>query len=325
MRTRPSAVALLLALLPCAAGCDEPLQHRDDAAPVPAAPPSMVAGSSRVTDRFPTASGELGVVPLEHATLLLLWQGRAIYVDPTSPAVDDATLPPADLVLVTDFHYDHLDPFALTQVKKPETIVMLSPSARARADRDALLRGGDQRALPRGLTVTEVPAYSVQRGAGPGALYHDDGKAVGFLVDFAGTRVYVSGDTECTPEMRTLAGVDVAFVSLNVPYAMTAEEATACVAAFRPRVVFPYASRHAFPATLDRGSLGPGIEVRRREWYPRAEDARQKAYWALTRGMWGLADDELDKAKQLDPAGDEDWRVQMTRKRLREYENPWPW
>jgi L-ascorbate metabolism protein UlaG (beta-lactamase superfamily) len=324
MRDRRSIVALLL-VLPWATGCNEPLQHRDDKAPIPTAQPSVVAVSPRVTDRFPTASGDLAVVPLEHATLLFLWRGRAIYVDPTSPAVDDATLPPADLVFVTDFHYDHLDPFALSQVRKRDTVVMLSPSARTRAEGEAILPEGDQPALPPGLAVTEVPAYSLQRGAGPGLRYHERGEAVGFLVDFAGTRVYVSGDTECTPEMRGLADVDVAFVSLNVPYAMTAEEATACVAAFRPKVVFPYAYRHAVPATLDRGALGPGIDVRRREWYPRAAEARKKAYWALTQGMWGLADDELDKAKQLDPAGEQDWRVQLTRKSLREYENPWPW
>jgi cyanate lyase len=40
--------------------------------------------------------------------------------------------------------------------------------------------------------------------------------------------------------------------------------------------------------------------------------------------MWGWADDLLDLAKQRDPKGDSDWRVQMTRKWLQEYERPWP-
>jgi L-ascorbate metabolism protein UlaG (beta-lactamase superfamily) len=315
----------LVLLVACAAGCDEPLVHTTDAAPVPAASPETVAATARATDHFRTASGDLAVVPIEHATLLFVWQGRAIYVDPTSPAVDDAALPAADLVFVTGPHYDHLDPFALSQVRKPGTLVVGAPGVGARAPVDVVLHEGETRSVPSGVGVTAVPAYSLVRGAGPGLRYEPPGQAVGYVLELGGLRVYVSGDTECTPEMRALTNIDVAFVSLNVPYAMTPEEATECVAAFRPKVVFPYAYRHAVPATLDRSVLGPGIEVRRRELYPRAEAFRARAYAAFTHGQWGYADDLLDAAKQRDPAGDSDWRVQWTRQWLREYERPWPW
>jgi hypothetical protein len=137
--------------------------------------------------------------------------------------------------------------------------------------------------------------------------------------------VYVSADTECTPEVKALANVDVAFVSMNVPYAMTPAEATECVAAFRPKVVFPYAFRHAKPKTLDRAALGAGIEVRDRDFYPRGELYRARAYAAFTHGQWGYADDLLDEGKRVDPEGDPDWRVQQTRKWLKEAEKPWPW
>jgi L-ascorbate metabolism protein UlaG (beta-lactamase superfamily) len=315
-------VAGLLLLL--AAGCDEPLKHVATDAPAPSSPPAFVAASPRASDHLPTATGDLAIVPLEHGTLLFVWRGLAVYVDPTSPTVDDPSLPKADVVLVTDAHYDHLDPFALEQVRKDGTTVVGSPGVAARS-RVGVLHEGETRALPGEIGVTAVPAYNVARGAGPGLLYHPRGGSVGYVVDFAGTRVYVSGDTECTPEMKALEGVDAAFVSLNVPYAMTAAEATECVAAFRPKVVFPYAYRHAVPRTLARAALGPGIEVRRREMYPRAEDARRRAYIALVHGQWGTVDDLLDEAKQLDPGGEADWRVQLTRQWLREYENPWPW
>ena len=36
----------------------------------------------------------------------------------------------------------------------------------------------------------------------PGLLYHQRGRGDGYVLDFGGTRVYVSGDTECTPEMH---------------------------------------------------------------------------------------------------------------------------
>jgi len=314
-----------LLLCSCAAACNEPLRHTSDASPLPAASPASVATSARATDHFATSSGDLAVAPLEHATLLFVWRGLAIYVDPTSPTVDDASLPQADLVLVTDAHYDHLDPLALSHVRKPGTIVVASPGAAARARTDVLMPEGETRPVLPGLEVTAVPLYSVARGPGPGLRYHERGQGVGYVLGFGGTRVYVSGDTECTPEVRALADIDVAFVSMNVPYAMTSAEATACVAAFRPKVVFPYAYRHAVPATLDRAALGQGIEVRRRELYPRGEAYRARAYVAFTRGQWGYADDLLDEAKRVDPAGDADWRVQWTRQWLREDERPWPW
>ncbi len=318
--------ALLPALLVALAGCNEPFRHLDDAAPRPGSTPEKIAAriAKGTTDTISTRPGDFSVIPLEHATLLFEWQGRAIYVDPTSPTIDDGSLPPADVVLVTDAHYDHLDPFALAQVSKPGTIVVASPAAAERAKLDAI-HEGETRVLPPGFSVTAVPAYGVERGAGQGMLYHPRGRAVGYVLDLGDARIYVSGDTECTPELKGLADIDLAFVSLNVPYAMTAQEATACVAAFRPKIVIPYAYRHAVPATLDRAALGSGIEVRRRELYPRAAEMRQGAYWAFVHGMWGLAHDRLDNAKRLDPAGDADWRVQWTREWLRDYENPWPW
>ena len=62
----------------------------------------------------------------------------------------------------------------------------------------------------------------VQREARPrpGKLYHDKGRGNGYELDFGGTRVYLSGDTECTPEMKALEKIDVAFVCMNLPYTM---------------------------------------------------------------------------------------------------------
>jgi hypothetical protein len=190
---------------------------------------------------------------------------------------------------------------------------------------DLVLSEGQTRTVLPGLEVTAVPAYNLVRGAGPGMLYHPRGQAVGFVLAFGTTRIYVSGDTECTVEQRALARVDAAFLSLNVPYAMTADEATTCAAAFRPTIVFPYAYRHAVPSNLDRTALGPEIEVRRREMYPRGAKLRARAYDAFVHGMWGAADDLLDEAKRIDPAGEDDWRVRWTRQWLKEDENPWPW
>ncbi|HEY8091542.1 MAG TPA: MBL fold metallo-hydrolase [Polyangiaceae bacterium] len=322
---RRSFLVLLLALAAVAlVGCEDPrLQHVQIHQPLPAQTAAVAFAGPRVTDRFPTTDGDLAVVPLEHASLLLGWQGKAIYVDPTAPAVNDPSLPTADVILVTDAHYDHLDPVVVSQLRHAGTIVLGPASASERAPMDVVLHEGDARDVA-GLHVTAVPAYNIERGPVPGVRYHERGRGIGYLLEAGGLRVYLSGETDCTPEVRALERVDVAFVGMNVPYAMTPAEASACVGAFHPRVVVPYAYRHADLRTLDRGAMGPGVVLLRRSFYPRADRLRREAYDGMVHGMWGLADDRLDEAKALDPEGDAEWRVVMTRQWLKEYERVWP-
>ncbi|MGH7295292.1 MAG: MBL fold metallo-hydrolase [Polyangiaceae bacterium] len=316
--------SLALLALVGSAGCEDArLKHVYVAQPLPAGTAAQAFAGPHVTDRFPTRDGELAVVPLEHASILLGWHGKAFYVDPTSPGVNDPSLPTADAILVTDAHYDHLDPVVVSQLRRAGTIVVGPPSAAERAPMDVVLREGDTRDVL-GIEVTAVPAYNVTRGPVEGQRYHERGRSVGYVLAVGGLRVYVSSDTDCTPEVRALEDIDVAFVGMNVPYAMTPAEASRCIGAFHPRVVFPYAYRHADLKTLDRAAMGPGVSLRRRSFYPRAERLRQEAYDGMVHGMWGLADDRLDEAKALDPEGDSDFRVVMTRRWLKEYERVWP-
>jgi L-ascorbate metabolism protein UlaG (beta-lactamase superfamily) len=318
------ASALLVASL-ALAGCeDKRLVHRDLAPEVPSAAAPAVFAGPRVTDRFPTPAGELAVVPIDHAGILFGWQGKAIYVDPIAPEIDDKTLPAADAILFTDDHYDHLDPVVLARVRQPQTVVVGPAAAAARAPMDVLHDGETRSVL--GIGVTAVPAYNVTRGPAPGLRYHERGRAHGYVLEFGGLRVYVSSDTDCTPEVQALERIDVAFLGMNVPYAMTPEEASRCAVAFHPSILVPYAYRHADLSKLDRAALwNAGIRIRRRNFYPRAERLREQAYDGFAQGMWGLADDRLEEAKQIDPEGEADFRVVLTRRWLREYENPWPW
>jgi L-ascorbate metabolism protein UlaG (beta-lactamase superfamily) len=113
-------------------------------------------------------------------------------------------------------------------------------------------------------SVEAVPAYNLVRGPAAGQLYHTKGRGNGYVLTFGDTRVYDSGDTECTAEMRALPRIDVAFVCMNLPYTMTPAEATECIDAFKPKVVFPF---HYRGSNLDDLRPAPPVEVRRRSWY----------------------------------------------------------
>ena len=53
-------------------------------------------------------------------------------------------------------------------------------------------------------------------------------------------RIYFSGDTEPTPELRALQGIDIAFVCVNQPYTMKPEQAVEAIKALRPQIYYPY-------------------------------------------------------------------------------------
>jgi len=270
---RPLALCALLLAAACA---------KEDAAP-PAASSAGPAASApapsaaRASDVVATSLGELRVTPLHHATFLLQVGGKAIYFDPVHDASYDG-LPKADAVFITDIHPDHLDAKGLDLVTRPDTVIVVPPAVAEKLEPGhahvTILKNGESAAdrsllpgLP-ALTVLAVPMYNLTRGPAPGALYHDKGRGNGYVLTVGDKRLYVSGDTECTPEMRALKDIDVAFVCMNLPYTMPPSEAAACINAFHPKVVYPYHDRNSDLGELQKAVVpGSGIEVRVRDWY----------------------------------------------------------
>jgi L-ascorbate metabolism protein UlaG (beta-lactamase superfamily) len=248
--------ALLLALL-CAA-CEH--------APTPAAPPPAPTSQPAAPgpDELATAAGPVKFHPVQHATFWFEVGGKVVWNDPWSKA--DLTGPKADLILISDIHGDHFDEAGITAVRKPDTIVIAPPVVVEKLPGAVPLANGERKDLGF-LTVEAVPMYNLQRGPEPGKYYHDRGRGNGYVVTIGGERIYISGDTECTPEMRALQDIDVAFVCMNLPYTMPPAEAGECVAAFKPRVLYPYHYRDSDLDELTPALAGSGVEVRRRAWY----------------------------------------------------------
>jgi L-ascorbate metabolism protein UlaG (beta-lactamase superfamily) len=231
--------------------------------------PTPTTAAPVASDTIATSKGDLKITPLNHATLLLEWNGKAIYADPV-PAAKYDKLPKADVILVTDIHGDHMSPPTVASLRKPETVVVAPPAVASNLPPEGLVvLKNDEIKQVAGFSVEGVPMYNLQRGPAPGQLYHDKGRGNGYLLTLGATRVYLSGDTECTPEMKALRSIDVAFVCMNLPYTMPPAEAAECVKAFHPKVVYPY---HYRGSNLDdfKSALAAekDIEVRTRNWYP---------------------------------------------------------
>jgi L-ascorbate metabolism protein UlaG (beta-lactamase superfamily) len=108
-----------------------------------------------------------------------------------------------------------------------------------------------------------VPAYNLAHKRPDGQPFHPRGNGNGYILTFGNVRVYVAGDTEDTPEMRALRGIDIAFLPMNLPYTMTPEMVADAARAFRPRILYPYHFGQTDPQALVRLlSDDAGIEVR---------------------------------------------------------------
>lgn len=228
--------------------------------------PAPEASGLASADRIAADGGDLVVQPIQHGSLLLSFGDQHIFVDPWSSGPLPSE-PKADLILITDIHGDHLDPAGVDRVKDDETVIVGPPAVAEQLPGTLALRNGEAQEFG-GVRVEAVPMYNLPRPE-QAELRHPPGRGNGYVLTLGGKRVYVSGDTACTPEMKALKDIDVAFVCMNMPYTMPPEEAAECVAAFKPRVVYPYHFRGSDLTQFEQPLAAvPGVDVRIRRWYP---------------------------------------------------------
>ena len=87
-----------------------------------------VASAQITGDAITTSSGDLVIHPIDHATFVMGWNGKAIYVDPVGGADRFAGLPTPDLILITDIHGDHMNAETLAAITTPQTLIV-APAA----------------------------------------------------------------------------------------------------------------------------------------------------------------------------------------------------
>ena len=200
-------------------------------------------------DVLKTSAGDLSMTFIGHASLMFGFQGKTIYIDPVSQYADYATLPKADLILVTHNHGDHFDPRAIAAVSKNGTIVILTKACGDAIQGSVVMNNGDSRS-ELGIGIEAVPAYNLVHKRDNGAPFHPKGEGNGYVLTFGKTRVYIAGDTENTPEMKALKGIDCAFLPMNLPYTMTPEMVADAAMAFKPKILYPYHYGDTDPAKL---------------------------------------------------------------------------
>jgi len=218
-------------------------------------------------EEFKTAKGKLIITPINHATLVIEWGGKTIYVDPVGQVAWYKAFPKPDLVLLTHIHGDHYREAILQTVVGPKTQLVAPPALASvfgkelKAKTIAVANGGSTDKV--GFKLEAVASYNTTP---PRKRFHPKGQGNGYVLNLGGKRVYLSGDTEGTPEMSALKNIDVAFLCMNLPYTMDVAAAAKAVKGFRPKVVYPYHSRGQDTAKF-KALVGDAAEVRLRNWY----------------------------------------------------------
>jgi L-ascorbate metabolism protein UlaG (beta-lactamase superfamily) len=213
-------------------------------------------------DTIPTSAGDLQITFLGHGSLLFTFNGKHIFIDPFGEVADYSKLPKADIVLITHEHFDHLDKKSLAKIQTAETVVALTPLCARQVSGCIEMRNGDRRTV-NGVWVEAVPAYNIAHKRPDGKPFHPQGEGNGYILTFGELRVYIAGDTENIPEMKSLKNIDCAFFPMNLPYTMTPEMVAEAARVIRPRILYPYHFGNSDTAKLEQLlQQENGIEVR---------------------------------------------------------------
>ncbi|MGA9325704.1 MAG: MBL fold metallo-hydrolase [Salegentibacter sp.] len=227
-------------------------------------------------------SAEIKIDPISHATTVIHFGDKVIYLDPVGGAEGFDGKDKADFVLITHTHPDHMDPETLKGLNLGDTPIIVPQTVKDALPQELqknliVMNNGESREQS-GLKVHALPMYNLPESKD---AYHVKGKGNGYILESNGKKLYIAGDTEDIPEMRNLEDIDVALIPMNLPYTMPVEKAAEGVLAFAPKKVYPYHYRNKdgfsdvehFKELVNEKNKD--IEVVLLNWYPESQNTNE--------------------------------------------------
>ena len=166
---------------------------------------------------------------LGHDTFKIIAGEGVIYTDPFKIKKKDT----ADIILITYEHFDHCSPEDVEKIKGAGTVIISTPDCAEKLSGDIrVIKPGD-RITVKGIDIEAVPAYNTNK-----QFHTKDKDWVGYIFTVEKQRIYIAGDTDHIPEMKTFKA-DIALLPVSGTYVMTAEEAVKAALDIKPKIAIP--------------------------------------------------------------------------------------
>jgi L-ascorbate metabolism protein UlaG (beta-lactamase superfamily) len=167
---------------------------------------------------------------LGHSSFRIAYEDTIIYIDPWKVKGSPHD---ANAVLVSHSHFDHYSSEDIAKVSGPDTKLLGPGDVVSEESKGETILPGLRVELA-DVSVIGVPAYNTNKKFHPQSQ-----KWLGFVVEIGGKRIYYAGDSDATPEMKNLTGIDVAILPIGGTYTMNAAEAAEVVNQMKPRLAIP--------------------------------------------------------------------------------------
>lgn len=168
---------------------------------------------------------------LGHASFRVDDKGKTIYIDPWKLPHD---VPKADFIFITHSHYDHFSADDIARIRTADTVIVCTDDVANKVKGNVRKVAPGQSLDVDGLTVTTVAAYNLSKDFHPKSNHW-----IGYILKLSDeTTLYHAGDTDFTPEMRTLK-IDIALLPCGGTYTMDSKEAAKAANTFKPKLLIP--------------------------------------------------------------------------------------
>jgi len=177
---------------------------------------------------------------------------KVIYTDPFNIRKEDA----ADIILITHEHYDHCSPEDVKKLLKTGTVIVAPTDCGGKLSGDVRTVVPGDKLTVGGVEIEAVPAYNTNK------QFHTKSRNwVGYIFTLSGQRIYLAGDTDFIPEMKTFKA-DIALLPVSGTYVMTSEEAVEAALAINPKIAIPMHYNSIVGTKKDARRFADGLKGR---------------------------------------------------------------